>query len=75
MVYHGGLSASARQGAQQAWLAEKVQVIVATVSFGMGIDKSNVRFVVHWTMPKSIEAYYQETIPNPISDPDPQPHS
>eukprot|EP00808_Paulinella_micropora_P014862 g7475.t1 len=60
-VYHAGLSAGQRKSTQEAWLAGKVQVMVATVAFGMGIDKQNVRFVVHCSLPKSLEAYYQES--------------
>jgi ATP-dependent DNA helicase RecQ len=59
--YHAGLSSEERQSAQEAFSAERVDVIVATVAFGMGIDRSNVRYVLHTAMPKSLEHYQQET--------------
>ncbi|KAK1330824.1 hypothetical protein QTO34_008762 [Cnephaeus nilssonii] len=60
-AYHAGLKASERTLVQNEWMEGKVPVIVATISFGMGVDKANVRFVAHWNIAKSMAGYYQES--------------
>ena len=66
-MYHAGMSQAARKNSHKAFLSDEVKVVVATVAFGMGINKPNVRMVLHWGAPSDMEAYYQQVISQCVS--------
>ncbi len=59
--YHAGMSSHQRRMVQSLWQLDRIRVVVATIAYGMGVDSSHVRFVVHFTAPKTMEGYYQES--------------
>jgi superfamily II DNA helicase RecQ len=66
VMYHAGLSQEQRRRAHKSFLYDEVQVVVATIAFGMGIDKPDVRCVVHWGAPRDMESYYQVPVPGTV---------
>ena len=66
-MYHAGMGQAARKNSHKAFLGDEVKVVVATVAFGMGINKPDVRMVLHWGAPSDMEAYYQQVISQCIS--------